>query len=108
MLRVEPTIEIYWIVPERAGGLASISMAWSAEGLSLDGLRRVLIREPHRQGFPSHLVNEESAYCRWGQRLRWASPLWPGDEIGLLEPISADAKQRRHDKVKRQRASQRG
>jgi|GEM_PF-486409 hypothetical protein len=96
-------VHVFWLDTESANGFRSLSLTW-AEGKQLADLRASLAAMALTPGFPKHLLDDASAFCRWGQRLRWTTPIRDGDEIAVLERISADAKQRRHDKVKSQRA----
>lgn len=99
------TLHIFWLSQRGVERFSQLSLQWHINGANLLHLRETLKTQPLPEGFPLHLLDEESAYTRWGQRLRWGSPLWMDDEIAILERISADAKQRRHDKVRRQRSA---
>ena len=99
----QAVVRVFWLDTQSANGFQSFSLTW-AEGKQLADLRASLAAMALTPGFPKHLLDDASAFCRWGQRLRWTTPIRDGDEIAVLERISADAKQRRHDKVKSQRA----
>jgi hypothetical protein len=94
---------IFWLDADCEHGHRSIRLGWT-DGMLVSDLRPLLLNLAQRVMLPQHLLDDASAYCRWGKRLRWTTVLYGGDEIALLERISADAKQRRHDKVRRQRA----
>ena len=100
----QAVVRVFWLDTQSANGFQSFSLTW-AEGKQLADLRASLVAMTLTPGFPHHLLDDPSAFCRWGQRLRWTTPIRGGDEIAVLERISADAKQRRHEKVKSQRAT---
>lgn len=94
---------IFWLDNKDKQGYRCIRLGWT-DGMLLADLRPLLHDLARQAPLPEHLLDDASTYCRWGKRLRWTTVLRNGDEIALLERISADAKERRHDRVKRQRA----
>ena len=96
-------LRVFWLDPASECGYRSIGLSWT-DGMLVSDLKDALTLAGNLTCFPSHLIDDPSAYVRWGQRLRWTTPLRAGDEIAVLERISADAKARRHAKVERQRA----
>ncbi|MBU6381042.1 MAG: hypothetical protein EBZ03_10840 [Betaproteobacteria bacterium] len=95
-------LRVIWLAPQKAHGYSWIDVPWPHEA-SLSALQHALLRLTPEPEFPSHLLHDEAAFCRLGQALSWSTRLRGGDEIALLERITADAKARRHEKVRRQR-----
>jgi hypothetical protein len=100
-------ITLFWLSVCDLQQCQSVQVEWT-DGERLAALPAVVEKRrgcPELIEFPWWLLHDALAFSRWGLRLRWESPIRLGDELAILDAVTADAKRWRLEQAKRQRKS---
>lgn len=110
-------ITLCWVADEHAGGIAG-EPAFGLAGVEAPGLRMrsiehrgrpdldALLADPRLADIAARVADGHWRVAVYGKPARPGMPIYDGDRIELLGPITADPKLARHARVRADRARQ--